>query len=191
VALDLIQDAGELPFVGAAIPEADLGSLYRTHARDVARWVGLLGGPSIDVEDAVQEVFLVVHRRLGEFRGEAQIRTWLYRIARNVSHAHRRKARFRGWLRGTPAEAAGDAASPEALPSEAMERREATAQVHRILDALPERDRAVLVLFEIEGQSGEEIAGLMGAKVATVWVWLHRARARFLKRLRELEESHG
>ena len=50
--------------------------------------------------------------------------------------------------------------------------------------------REVLVLFEIEELSGEEIAELTGAKIATVWVWLHRARAEFAKRLAEYEAEH-
>jgi len=58
----------------------DLDALYRQYAPAVARWVAHLGGPRIDVDDLVHEIFLVAHRRLAEFRGEAKVTTWLYRI---------------------------------------------------------------------------------------------------------------
>src|SRR5262249_44087441 len=57
-------------------PTSPVADLYRAHAQTVARWASRLGGPAIDVEDVVQEVFLVVQRRLREFRGEAEITTW-------------------------------------------------------------------------------------------------------------------
>ena len=57
-----------------------LDALYRAHAPVVARWAAHLGGPSLDVQDAVHEIFLIVRRRLPEFRGESKPTTWLYRI---------------------------------------------------------------------------------------------------------------
>jgi RNA polymerase sigma factor (sigma-70 family) len=58
-----------------------------------------------------------------------------------------------------------------------------------VLDAIDEKHRTVLILFEIEGMSGDEIAELTGARVETVWVQLHRARARFKQRLQQMGET--
>src|SRR5262245_13697994 len=76
-------------------PPRDSGEVYRLHADRVARWVARLGGPAVDVEDTVQEVFVKVHRLLAQFRGDAELTTWLYRITENVTRARRRKERVR------------------------------------------------------------------------------------------------
>jgi len=161
----------------------DFDAVYRAHAADVARWAARLGGPTVDVEDAVQEVFLIVHRQLAGYRGDAKLTTWLWRITANVARWRRRKERWRRWLGGSADEVAGSIAADGDSPAETLERRQAAAEVYRALDGMAERYRRVLVLFEIEGRSGDEIAELLGARPSTVWVWLHRARAQFLKRL--------
>ncbi len=163
----------------------EIGALYRAHAQLVARWAARLGGPAIDAEDVVQDVFLTAQRLLPGFRGEAQVTTWLFRITHNAVRHRRRRERVRRWFFGAASE--GDAvASTRPTPVEDLERREASRLVYRALDRLADRDRTVIVLFELEGESGERVAELMGAKVATVWVWLHRARARFLTALEAL-----
>jgi len=179
------------PDPGAAAIDLDLA--YREHAHAVGRWVKRLGGPWIDGEDAVHEVFLVAQRRLGEFRGEARVTTWLYRIAERVARHHRRRERLRRWLwRGRrPDIATATAGRARLTPVEELERMESAAAVYRVLDRLPHKYRTVLVLFELERASGEEIAELTGAKLATVWVRLHRARALFLERLRRIERAGG
>lgn len=55
--------------------------------------------------------------------------------------------------------------------------------VYRVLDRLSEKQRTLLVMFEIEGRPGADIAEVLGAKLATVWVWLHRAREAFVREL--------
>jgi RNA polymerase sigma-70 factor, ECF subfamily len=156
----------------------DTSSLFQRHAATVARWVRRLGGPGIDAEDAVQEVFLVAHRRLDDFAVEAKLKAWLFRTTVAVVRSHRRKLRWRRLFPWGPEER--ELASEGPTPLEELERRRLAAATYRWLDRLPEKHRAVLVLFEVEGRSGEEIGELLGVKVATVWVWLHRARARFL-----------
>jgi RNA polymerase sigma-70 factor (ECF subfamily) len=162
-----------------------LEGLYRAHAPQVARWAANLGGPRLDVDDLVHEVFLVVSRRLGDFQGRSKSTTWLYSITERVTLAARRKARVRDWLdrvRRVDVEATLSPTHP--TPLEELERRQALEQVYRIFDRLAEKYRRVLILFEIEGLSGEEIADLTGLKLATVWVHLHRARAHFVTELK-------
>jgi RNA polymerase sigma-70 factor (ECF subfamily) len=156
----------------------EVGALYRAHAGRVAHWASRLGGPAIDLEDVVQEVFLTVHRLLPGFRGDAKVSTWLFRITENVVRHRRRKERWRRWLGG--AAEAERVASARPTPVEELERRQTAERVYRVLDRLPEKYRAVLILFEIDGASGEEIAQLTGTRLETVWVQLHRARKLFL-----------
>jgi RNA polymerase sigma-70 factor (ECF subfamily) len=169
---------------GEARPE--LAGLYREHAELVMRWALRLGGPGLDAEDVVHEVFLVVRRRLPEFRGDAKMTTWLYRITERVVKEQSRKQRLRRALRGLVGDYADELPPERFGPYESVQRQHAARLVYKALDGLPRNHRTVVILYELEGHSGEEIADLMGAKLATVWVWLHRGRAKFAERLRAL-----
>ncbi len=171
----------------AALPEArrqtqavDLGQVYREHAATVARWAQRLLGPRGDVEDVLHEVFLIAHRRLPTFRGESLVTTWLYGITQRVVYGVRRRARWRSWLHlGREGD---DIAGEAPTPLRVLEGQRAAALTYELLDELPEAERSALILFELEGLSGEEIAALTGERIGTVWVRLSRARARFRKR---------
>jgi RNA polymerase sigma-70 factor (ECF subfamily) len=163
----------------------DAGELFRAHGLSVARWARKLGGPGIDVEDVVQEVFLTVHRLLPGFRGEAQITTRMYRITENVVRHRRRRERVRRMFSLQPeVRAEPDIRLPDAELAQAQNIR----LVYRVLDRLSEKSRTLIILFELDERSGEEIAELMGAKPQTVWVWLHRARAQFLREMKALQK---
>ncbi len=169
----------------------DLDAAFRRHRGDIERWANRLGGPLVDAEDVAQEVMMVAHARLPEFHHEAQLTTWLFKTTRNIAATHRRRERTRRWLRGMPLDYATElhAHGPSAL--EEMERREAAAEIYSALDRLAEKYRSVVILFEIEGLSGEEIAALTGIGLATVWVRLHRGRQKLKAHYRELLEKRG
>ncbi len=160
-------------------------SIYRRHAADVARWAARLGGPRLEVEDAVQEVFTRVQDHLDGFRGEAKLTTWLFRITRNVVLRQRRRDRFRAFLRGPAEDAARELPAPGLSPEGNAEQRQARERIARALEGLTERQRTAIVLFELEDLSGEEVAERMGVSVGNLWVLLHRARAALLRRLEE------
>ncbi len=165
----------------------DTASLYRAHAKTVARWAARLGGPTIDPNDVVQEVFLVAQRRLGAFEDRGgQLTTWLFRTTEKVVQTARRKHRLRGWLARWTGAGTPGLASAGPGPGEALERRQEIESVYRVLDRLPYKQRQVLVLFEIEELSTQQIADLIGARLGTVRVWLFRARARFVELHAEL-----
>ena len=188
MSLTAVMKSARIRPLEASPAAADIDSLYRTYAVQVERWVMRLGGPNIDAEDVVHEVFLVVQRRLPEWRAQAKVTTWLYRITEHVVHRQRRKQRITRWLRGLTGDFAGDIPTVRLTPVEELERKQASRTVYAALEGVERKQREVLVLFEIEGLSGEEIATLTGTKLATVWVQLHRARARFLERLRGMQE---
>jgi RNA polymerase sigma factor (sigma-70 family) len=177
--------------VGPLRPQAlDLAQVYDEHADAVYRWVSRLGGQRLEAEDLMHEVFLVVRDRLPSFRGEAKLTTWLYRIAANVVRDRRRRER-RFQLRNQACSAEARFAAPVLTPVEDLERRRDIDLVYRVLDTMNERYRTVLILFEIEGLPGEEVAELLGQKLDTVWVLLHRARRQFRERLGQLEPGYA
>lgn len=178
------------PHLGGDDGERDrlaLADVYRAHANDVARWAARLAGPGFDVEDIVHEVFLVAQRRLPAFRGGAHLRTWLYRTTAFVVKKRRYRDRWRRWLGGSARDVAEHIPSTGPTPLEHLERRRRDQVLYQVLDGLPEKYRSAIIMFDLEGLSGEEVATLTGRKVATLRVWLFRARTQFMQRLRAIE----
>ena len=157
--------------------------LFRAHREDVARLVHRMMGARADVEDLVQEVFLQVHRSIGEFRGDARFSTWLYRLTVNVVLMHRRAAKSRPHFVGE--DAASPPKDPRLLPDDQVARGRRIAAFYRVLDRLSEKKRAVFVLHEVEGMSAAEVAEVVGAPVLTVRTRLFYARREVLSMLRE------
>jgi RNA polymerase sigma-70 factor (ECF subfamily) len=185
------------PVVTPALPLSSLpsidqpltvGEIYRRHAGDVARWALRLGCLRVDVEDVVQDVFTVVERKLRDFRGDAKVTTWLFRITDKLIRNRNRRARVRRFLLPWSESAARSASSPATGPLETLEVRERAHQALEILDRLSEKERKVLVLFELEEFSSTEIAEMLDAKISTVRVWLFRARAHFLAEQRTIDD---
>ncbi|MBK8256498.1 MAG: RNA polymerase sigma factor [Polyangiaceae bacterium] len=157
--------------------------LFRRHRADVARLVYRMMGPSADMEDIVQEVFLQVHRSIGEFRGQAKFSTWLHRVTVNVVLMTRRAARSRPVLTGeTPTEYEPDAGL---APDEDAMRKRRIEAFRRVLDRLPEKKRTVFELHELCGWSPAEIAEHVKAPVLTVRTRLFYARRELEAMIRE------
>src|SRR5262245_1196377 len=169
-------------------PPLDLDTIYRQYGHVVARWAARLGGPQLSVEDVVHDVFLVVSRRLHDFRGEGKISTWLFTITQQTIRNWRRRQR---WLRlaHLTSRIEETTRSMQPTPVELFESREATAQFYDVLERLSEKHRNVLVLFELEGLSTPEIAELLNIKTVTVRVRLHRARSEFGRRLEAMQPA--
>ncbi|MCB9786885.1 MAG: sigma-70 family RNA polymerase sigma factor [Deltaproteobacteria bacterium] len=152
--------------------------LYRTCAPLVARFVGRLVGPSGPVDDLVQAVFVEVLRSIRRFRGEARLTTWLYGVAHRVTARHirgetRRRDERWGEARATVA------ASPELTASA----RESLAVVERAVLELPEAQRSVWVMRELEGLSTAEVAEALGVPLGTVRSRLFAGRQHVLAAL--------
>jgi RNA polymerase sigma-70 factor (ECF subfamily) len=178
---------GEKPMNEAALPvrgqtradaeDLDVEALYRLHAPFVAGFVRRLGIGTGEVDDVVQEVFLIVHRKGGYRPGPATPRSWLGAIAlRAASNARRARGRRR---EAPDAELVATSGS-EASPARTLEDRQALGRVERALDTLDLEHRAVFVLFELEGESCAVIAEALGVPTGTVYSRLHNARKRFL-----------
>ena len=165
----------------------EFDAVYQAHVQTVARWVARLGGPGVEVEDLTQEVFVLVNRRLREFRRESRLSTWLFSITAKMVANDRRRRRIRRWWTRFAPEAVERAAAPTDTPLEELEKRERRRQFYAALEALNERQRRVLILFELEEMSIAEIAALTGLRPGNVRVVLHRSRAAFLKRMTDVE----
>lgn len=146
--------------------------VYKDHAPFVWRVLRRMGLGDDEVEDAFQEVFLVVHRKLDGFEHRAALRTWLYRITVRCAAHRRRRARK------APAAAAPEPAI-EAAQADELASREARAELDEILDTLDDPRRAVFVLYELEELTLAEVAATVGSPLQTVYSRLQSARAAF------------
>ena len=182
-----VTPVADVPCRSDALDEV-LDRIYERHVADVDRWVRRLVGPREDVEDIVHEVFLIAVRRRGSFRGDASIKTWLFRIAHNVVRGRRRCERVRRWLFARHAEKLPEECVAMVTPLEEIEQRERSARLYAALDRIPDNYRAALILYEIEGLSGEQVAEFLGVPLGTIWVRLHRGRAKLFHELSREEE---
>jgi RNA polymerase sigma-70 factor (ECF subfamily) len=161
-------------------------TVYDDYFKFVWRSLRRLGVPLAALDDAVQEVFITVHRRLPGFEGRSSLKTWLFGIALNVSqHAVRSAARQR--VHALPCAASID----ENTPQEDLLRVEAHLLLYRALEELTPERRAVLVMAELEQMAAPEIEEATGWPLNTVYSRLRLARRDFeavLKRLRARED---
>jgi RNA polymerase sigma-70 factor (ECF subfamily) len=169
-------------------PVDAVDELYDAYAADVLRWVRRLAGPTADIEDMVHDVFVVALQRTFTFKGAASIKTWLFRITHHVVRNRMHRSFLRGLLFHRRKDEMMAALPAPATPHQEMERQEDHARLYRALDRMPDAYRTALILYEIDGLSSDEIAELTGASVGTVWVRLHRGRAKLFANLTSEEE---
>jgi len=155
--------------------------IVRRHEEVVAGTVVGMLGAGDDADDVGQETFIRFYRSMHRFRGDATLRTYLTRIAMNLSlnalkRRKRRSARVQSFGTGTLAEVHGAAKATAAPgPDVEFERRETRRVVRAAIDALDERHRAVVVLRMMEGLSTREAAGVLRVPEGTVLSRLSRA----------------
>jgi RNA polymerase sigma-70 factor (ECF subfamily) len=157
------------------IETPDFDAVYRDHFGFVWRVLRGMGVPESAAEDAAQEVFVVVHRRLAEFEARSSMQTWLFEIALRVAANQRRTVQRKGGHEVL----SPDLPSPEPGPAERAESRRALAEVLEVLDDLDESLRVVLVLALLEQKSAPEIAEMLKLNVNTVSSRLRRGREEF------------
>lgn len=170
------------------------------YQRRIERLIGRMVRDVDLVEDIAQETFIRAYRALGQFRGEAQFYTWLYRIAVNtakktLSDLKRDPLVSETALRGgddedetSPVE--NELTSPE-TPETVLAAKEIAATVNSAMEALPEELRQAVTLREIEGLSYEEIAQVMNCPIGTVRSRIFRAREAISAKVKPLLENQS
>lgn len=165
-------------------PEADLvaplcldfDDVYREHFAFVWRSAKRLGVFDAALDDVVQEVFVIVHRRLEEFEGRSSVRTWLFGITLRVARDHRRS---------TARKSPEGSVDPDTLratapgPGESMEKAEAVRLLYALLDEMDDERREIFVMAELEQMTMPDIAATLGINVNTAYARLRAARIAF------------
>lgn len=155
-------------------PATPIAEIFSGHSDFVWRSLRRLGVRSADVDDALQEVFLVVHRRIADYEDRGLMRAWLFSICRQVSsHYHRAAKRTEERHRGLVV----SATAPDL--EELVAQREAERIVNGFLEQLEEPQRMVFYLADIEGLTAPEISAALEVKLNTVYGRLRQARKRF------------
>lgn len=149
--------------------------IYDAYFDYVWRSLRRLGVPEVSADDAAQDVFVVVHRRLGDFERRSSVKTWLFGIALRVARSHRRRMARKGRVDPLPPDVLSEELDPEAE----VEKRKAAQFLDAFLESLDEDKRAVFVLAEIEQMTAPEIEQAIGVKLNTVYSRLRAARKAF------------
>ena len=159
--------------------------VYAAEFAFVWRNLRRLGVEEATLRDAAQDVFVVVHRRLGDFEGRAPLRSWIYSIVTRIARQYRR-TQVRKELR--------DVEDPERIPDSSLPtpedsaaRGQALRLLVSLLDTLDDDKREALVLCDLEGMTVPEVAAAVGSNVNTVYSRVRAAR----QQLRELLARHN
>jgi len=154
--------------------------VYGRYFRFVWRCLRGLGVPRGALDDAIQDVFLVVHRQLAGFRGESSAETWLYGIARHVASNHQRQVR----RKQAPLEPlVSEPPHPDPGPHERAADAEAAAFVEAFVAGLDEKRRDIFILAVLEEMTIPEVAAALSIPVNTAYTRLRAVRADFERAL--------
>lgn len=161
---------------------AALEQVFTAHAPYLERLLGRVVGPRAEVEDLLQATFGAAITGFARFRGEAQVRTWLARIAVRIAHEHLRRAEYRK---------RGELPSMEAIPDDALDGRRAednldqrqrAQRLYAHLSAIGPKKRIAFLLHVVEGHPIDEVAALMGASSTATKSRIFWARRELMKR---------
>ena len=169
----------------ASSPEAPvrLRSLFEEHGAFVCRSLRVLGVPEADLDDALQEVFLVVFQRMHDYEERGRARAWLYSICTRIVRSHRRKLRRR---REEMTFEVPDAPAA-ATQLDHIAEHEALELGQQLLARLPQEQRDVFWLYEVEDVPMAEIARALDCPLQTAYSRLHKARERVVAAARQAE----
>lgn len=170
--------------------ELQFQEIYTTFQPKVLRYLMHLVGKH-DAEDLTQEVFVKIDQRLKTFRGEAQLSTWVYRVATNAALDRLRSTSFRQESQTDSLDDSNDAACEDIRSVEevfSFEQQLMRQEMHQCFGSfvrdLPANYRTVVVLSELEEMTNKEIAEILNLSLDTVKIRLHRGRSRLLRELK-------
>jgi RNA polymerase sigma-70 factor (ECF subfamily) len=170
-----------------------VGEIYAEYAPFVWRNLRRLGVPESAVEDAVQDVFLVIHRRLHEFEARSSLRTWIFGIVMRVAARQREQLKSRQ-MRYTPAtdgllETLSTATTQG--PYDLLVQRQAADLIYWVLDELDEEKRTIVVMVELEQMPVVEVAKVLNINLNTAYTRLRLARRALQAKLQQVVGESG
>jgi RNA polymerase sigma-70 factor, ECF subfamily len=171
----------EISTEGKIVPFASapsLAALYTEHFRYVWRCFRSLGVRDHELDDAIQDLFLVVKDKLSEFDGRCATKTWLYAIALRIARRYRER-RVRAWRRDAPNDSVTELVAPRHDIEQQLEHDERLSVATSALQSLDDDKREVFVLSQVEQMSAPEIAEILSIPVNTVYSRLRAARLAF------------
>jgi RNA polymerase sigma-70 factor (ECF subfamily) len=168
----------------AALP-LDVGAIHEQYSDFVWLTLQRFGVRDADAEDMLQEVFVVVHRRLDSFDVSGRMTTWLFGICMRVAAAYRRRA-FRRHEKPM-AEVPEQVAPEEQGPERAAATRQAQERLQAALDCMDLEKRAIFVMFELDEVPCDAIAEMLSIPIGTVYSRLHAARKDFQEALARVQ----
>lgn len=184
-----LDESGPRAVVSAPFVVPTFEQIYTETFRAVWRMVRRMGVVDTSVDDVVQEVFVVVYRKLPQFNGGSSVTTWVLAITTGIVRNYRRAWRRKGagyalaTVVGDP-----DLISDASLdPQEQLSRSEAGKLVQQLLDAMDDEKASLFILVEIEGLTVAEVARALGQNVQTVYSRLSAARKEFERGVRRLQ----
>jgi RNA polymerase sigma-70 factor (ECF subfamily) len=163
----------------------DIAALYDAHARQIWRVLVRLGVPSSHVEDAVQDVFLTAHQNRRKFLRRSQPSTWLIGIAVGIAANLRRKKSSSQGAANTPWEGA----EPQPSPYQHLESQARLHELELFLARLPEDQREIVVLVDLEEMTAPQVAAALQVNLNTVYSRLRLGRAALTHALKAKMES--
>ena len=148
--------------------------LYRQHAGRLYNMAFRMAGSSQEAEDLLQEVFLHAYRKLGSFRGDSSLGTWLYRLGMNqcLDYLRGRQAKMKQATDSLDDEGAAELAAPMSPTPIAVNRLD----LERAIGRLPQGCRAAFLLHDVEGFEHNEVARILGVSEGTSKSQVHKAR---------------
>jgi len=167
----------------------DSAELFRRFAPFVASFLVRMGVQRADLDDVMQEVFLVAHKNGGYTPGPAKPTTYLANIALRAATTHRRKGKTRSFVRAND-ELVGRLGEDHLDPERQAESKRRLELLQRALDTLDDDKRAIFVMVEIEGETVVSVAAGLGIPVDTAYSRLRAARQRFREAAAALVDDH-
>src|SRR4051812_17423758 len=179
----------QFPSAEPHAPVLDLATVYEAHFRYVWRCLRSLGIRDSQLDDALQDVFIVVQRRLPEFDGRAELRTWLYAIALRIARKYRDRARREPASLEAARERDPELPAASEVSADSLLESERLLLAHRALSSLTDDKREIFVLARVEQMSAPEIASVLGIPLNTVYSRLRAARLAFDAEITRLRAS--
>lgn len=156
-------------------------SLVTVLQRNVHRWAMTFARDQDEAEEITQETFVLVYRKMSQYRGDSPVEAWVYRIVRSVALGKRRRVRRRRALAEAAFPVMDDVYNTD--PGARVDRQRVAEYIRHFFTELPARQREVFDLVDLQGNEPAEVAGLLGLNAATVRANLFKARASIRARI--------